>query len=60
MPNIQPTSGRPHKVGQYDGNKLIKVYDTVSACKKENGSGVQHVLSGRDNTHKGLKYKYLE
>jgi len=49
----------PRKIGKYDKDwNLIKIYDTLAACKKENGSGMQHVLSGRDEFAKGFRYKY--
>lgn len=48
------------KVGQYslDG-KLIKVYDTVSLCRKD-FSGCRHVLSGKYKTSGGYIFKYVE
>lgn len=61
--NIAPVnfkSGRPRKVGKFDKDwNLIKEYKSLAACKKENGSGMQHVLSGRDEFAKGFRYKYL-
>lgn len=60
MLKVQPKSGRSRKVAKYDleGN-LIKIYDTVTAATKENGT-VKHVLEGRDKTHKGFVYKFVE
>lgn len=57
---VNPKSGRIRKVGKYDKDwNLIKEYNSVSACKKENGSGMYHVLDGRDEFAKGYRYKYL-
>jgi hypothetical protein len=54
-------SGRSRKVAKYDENmNLIKVYDSKAQAEKENGRGLAHVLSGRDKTHKGHIYKYIE
>ncbi len=54
-------SGRPRKIGKYDKDwNLIKIYPTLSSCKKENGCSVQHVLSGRNQFSKGFRYKYEE
>lgn len=56
----KPISGKAKKIGKYDKNNiLIKTYDTLTEAKKENGSGLIHVLSGRDKFHKGFIYKYL-
>ena len=55
-----PKSGRPRKIGKYDKDwNLIKEYNSLAECKRENGSGMQHVLSGRDEFAKGFRYKYL-
>lgn len=53
-------SGKARKVGQYDleGN-LIKVYDTVTQCKKD-FSGCQHVLHGKRKTSGGYIFKYVD
>ena len=61
MPEVVPKSGRARKVGKYDldGN-LIKEYPSKSKAEKENGRGLAHVLEGRDKTHKGFVYKYLD
>ena len=57
---IIPKSGRPRKIGKYDKDwNLIKEYNSLAECKRENGSGMQHVLSGRDEFAKGFRYKYL-
>lgn len=56
----QPKSGRPRKIGKYDKDwNLVKEYQSLAECKRENGSGMQHVLSGRDEFAKGFRYKYL-
>lgn len=61
MDPIKPKSGRPRRVGKYDKNwNLIKEYRTLQECKKENGSGMIHVLQGRDQFAKGYRYKYLD
>lgn len=58
---VQPKSGKARKVGKYDKDwNLIKEYDTIEACKKENGSGMIHALHGRDEFAKGFRYKYIE
>lgn len=60
-PNELPKSGKAKQVGKYDKDwNLIKIYPTLAACKKENGSGMQHVISGRDEFAKGFRYKYIE
>lgn len=58
--NSVETKAKARKVGQYDleGN-LIKVYDTVTKCKKE-FSGCQHVLHGDRKTSGGFIFKYIE
>ena len=61
MSKVQAKSGRARKVGKYDKNwKLIKTYNSLAQCKKENGVSVQHVLSGRNEFSKGYRYKYLD
>ena len=53
-------AGRARKIGKFDKEgKLVKEYRSLAECKKENGAGVQHVLSGRDDFAKGFQYKYL-
>lgn len=60
MPSLQSKAGRKRKVGKFDKDwNLIKEYPTKTACIKENGSGLAHVLDGRDQFHKGFRYKYL-
>lgn len=60
MPKVTPKSGRARKIGKYDKDwNLIKEYPSLSSCKKENGSGMIHVLEGRDEFAKGFRYKYL-
>ena len=60
MAPVQPKSGKARRVGKFDKNwNLIEEYPTLEACKKANGSGMQHVLSGRDEFAKGFRYKYL-
>lgn len=57
---IECKSGRARKIGKFDKDwNLIKEYKSLSECKKENGSGMQHVLNGRDQFAKGFRYKYL-
>lgn len=58
---VKSKGRRPRKVGKYDKDwNLIKEYNSVAACKKENGSGMEHVLNGRDQFAKGFRYKYLD
>ena len=57
---IKPKAGRVRKIGKFDKDwNLLKEYKSLAECKKENGSGMQHVLSGRDEFAKGYRYKYL-
>lgn len=58
---IKPKSGRARRIGKYDkdGN-LIAEYKSLAECKRQNGSGLVHVLEGRDKSHKGYIYKYLD
>lgn len=57
---VQNKSGKSRRVGKFDKNwNLIKEYNTLQECKKENGSGLVHVLQGRDQFAKGYRYKYL-
>lgn len=49
------------KVGQFDNNgTLIKTWDSARKACKEMGCGVQNVLYGKYNKHKGYIYKYIE
>jgi predicted GNAT family acetyltransferase len=58
---ITEKSGRPRKVAKYDESmNLIKTYESKAQAEKENGRGLAHVLSGRDKTHKGYIYQYIE
>lgn len=59
MPCVKPKNGRARPVLKLDlhGN-VIQEYPSKSACEKDNGRGIAHVLSGRDKTHKGFIYKY--
>lgn len=60
MPALPSKGGRKRKIGKFDKDwNLIKEYPTKTACIKENGSGLVHVLDGRDQFHKGFRYKYL-
>lgn len=57
---IKPKTGRARKIGKFDKDwNLLKEYKSLAECKKENGSGMQHVLSGRDEFAKGYRYKCL-
>lgn len=51
---------KKRKVGQYtlDG-ELVKIYDTVRACKKD-FCGCVHVLAGTRNSCKGFTFKYID
>lgn len=58
---IESKSGRRRKIGKFDKDwNLLKEYNSLAECKKENGSGMQHVLKGRDEFAKGFRYKYLD
>jgi hypothetical protein len=60
MEPIKPKSGKARRIGKYDLNgNLVKEYKSLAECKKENGSGMIHVLDGRDKAAKGYVYKYL-
>lgn len=60
MNPVKPKNGRKRKVGKYDKDwNLIEEYPTLAAAKKANGSGLIHVLDGRDQFAKGFRYKYL-
>lgn len=59
--SYNPKSGKAKRIGKYDKDwNLIKEYKTLQECKNENGSGLIHVLSGRDQFAKGFRYKYLD
>lgn len=58
---IKPKPSKARKVGKYDElGTLLKVYNSKAQCEKENGRGVSHVLYGRDTTHKGFYYKFID
>lgn len=60
-PLKQPKSGKAKKVGKYDKDwNLLEEYPTLQKCKEANGSGLVHVLNGRDQFHKGYRYKYID
>lgn len=51
---------KPRKVAQCDLNgNVIKIYDTVRACKKD-FCGCVHVLAGTRKTCKGFTFKYID
>lgn len=55
-----PKTGKARKIGKYDKDwNLIEEYSTLQACKNANGSGMVHVLQGRDEFAKGFRYKYI-
>lgn len=57
----QPKAGKARKVGKYDKNwNLLETYKSLAECKRINGSGMSHVISGRDQFHKGFRYKYID
>ena len=57
---VQSKSGRVRRIGKYDKDwNLVKEYKSLAECKRENGSGMQHVLTGRNEFAKGFRYKYL-
>jgi hypothetical protein len=57
---VEKKSPKATKVGKYTKDeKLIKIYDTVTKCVEENGTGIKHVLQGRNEFSKGYKYKYI-
>jgi hypothetical protein len=47
------------KIGKFKNGELIKIYNSKTEAMNENGKGLNHVLTGRDKTHKGYEYKYL-
>lgn len=57
---VQYKSGKAKKIGKYDENwNLLIEYSSLTKCKEAEGSGVIHVLNGRDEFHKGYRYKYI-
>lgn len=61
MPEVQSKSGKSRRVGKYNlQGDIIKEYPSRAQAEKENGRGLAHVLDGRDKTHKGFVYKYLD
>ena len=53
-----PTKKR--KVGRFDmDNNLLEEFDSATYAAKKYGSAVRHALSGRNETQKGFKFKYL-
>lgn len=55
-----PKTGKARRIGKYDKDwNLIEEYPTLQACKEANGSGMVHVLQGRDEFAKGFRYKYI-
>ena len=57
---VQCKSGRAKKIGKFDKDwNLIIEYSSLTKCKEIEGSGVIHVLNGRDEFHKGFRYKYI-
>lgn len=57
---VQPKSGKARKIGKYDKDwNLLETYESLAKCKRANGSGMVHVLEGRDEFAKGFRYKYL-
>ncbi len=60
MPNKTSNVFKSKKVGQYtlDG-QLVKIYDTVRACRKEFGN-VGKVLKGQAKSAKGFTFEYIE
>ena len=54
-------TGTKRKVGKFDNDwNLLETFESAAECKKAVGSGVAHVLQGRDEFHKGFHYKYLD
>lgn len=61
MPKVQPKSGKARRIGKFDKDwNLICEYKSLAECKRENGSGMVHVLTGRDQFAKGFRYKYMD
>lgn len=61
VPNIQKIGSKSaRKVGKYsESGELVETFNSATAAAKADGSAVWHVLSGRNETQKGYKYKYL-
>ncbi|MCF0114347.1 MAG: hypothetical protein HUJ56_03260 [Erysipelotrichaceae bacterium] len=58
---VPSKSGRARRIGKYDKDwNLLVEYKSLAECKRENGSGMVHVLTGRDEFAKGFRYKYLD
>lgn len=61
MPPIYPKNGKSRPVGKFDKDwNLLEKYKSLAECKRANGSGMIHVLQGRDEFAKGFRYKYLD
>lgn len=57
---VKPKKGRARKIGKYDKNwNLVKEYNSLAECKRENGAAMEYVLRGRNEFSKGFRYKYL-
>lgn len=57
----RPKTGTARKVGKYDNDwNLLETFSSATECKKAVGNGVAHVLQGRDQFHKGFRYKYID
>lgn len=57
---VNEFKGIPKKVGQYTlENKLVKIFNTVTECKKE-FTNVQKVLKGLIPFTKNHIFKYIE
>ena len=49
------------KVGKFDDDgNLLQEWESMRQCSKEVGVGVQNVLTGKYQKHKGFIYKYIE
>ena len=58
--NRQKLPGGKRKVGRFDlEDNLIETFSSASQAEKKWGSSVWHVLSGRNDTQKGYRFKYL-
>lgn len=58
---VQPKAGKSRPVGKYDKDwNLLETYKSLAECKRANGSGLEHVIRGRDEFHKGFRYKYID
>lgn len=61
MPPVKTKAGKARRVGKYDKNwNFIEEYKSLAECKRINGSGMIHVITGRDEFAKGYRYKYLD